>query len=356
MSTTEVRALFEDSIHRILGDQVTPAVLRNAEAGEWQAQLFGVLDQAGFARAMASEEFGGVGASWSDVFPIVFACGRHALPLALPESLAACWMLDNSGMQIPDGTLGIAQASSGTALSRQGGGWRLQGTLSGTPWGRAVDFVLTHVRHDGVDRLVLLNREAAIVIPDQNIAREARDRLEFNNAEVYALVPMPDAFPFDPIQTYGALVRSAQIAGAMDRIVNLCVQYANDRIQFGKPIGKFQAIQQQLAVLAADAASVTTAAEFAFAMAAQGEPAFATACAKIRAGEAAGKAAAIAHAVHGAIGFTYEHTLHYLTRRLWSWRSEFGTHAYWADKLGREVCAAGGAQVWPLITRTQIKD
>ncbi len=345
-----MRALFEDSINRILADQVTPAVLRSAEAGEWQSSLFNVLDEGGFTRAPAPEAFGGVSAPWPDLFPIVFACGRHALPLPLPESLAACWLLDNSGIQIPDGRLTIGQASEDTRLERHGNGWRLHGTLNGVPWGGAVDFVVTSILHDGIQRLVLVERNRTKVRHNQNIAREARDGLEMSDTPVEAVVPIPETITPHPIQTYGALLRAAQIAGVMDRMVELCVQYANDRVQFGKPIGKFQAIQQQLAVLASESASVSTAAEFAFAMATEQQPGFAIACAKARASEAAGRAAAIAHAVHGAIGFTDEHSLHYLTRRLWSWRSEFGTHAHWSEQIGRQVCEQGGAAMWPLIT------
>ena len=350
-----MRELFEDSINRILSDQVTPALLQSAEAGEWQKSLFKLLDEGGFTRASAPEAFGGVGAQWPDLYPIVFASGRHALPLPLPESLAACWLLDNSGIQVPEGSLTMGQASAATRLERRGNDWRLHGTLDAVPWGRAADFIVTSVHHDGVQRLVLIERNRANVHADQNIAREARDRLEMSDIPVEAVVPLPESMVHQPIQAYGALVRSAQIAGAMDRMVELCVQYANDRVQFGKPIGKFQAIQQQLAVLASESASVSTAAEFAFAMAAQEQAGFAIACAKARASEAAGKAAAIAHAVHGAIGFTYEHSLHYLTRRLWSWRSEFGTHAHWSEQLGRQACERGGEALWPFITEHLVR-
>jgi acyl-CoA dehydrogenase len=78
--------------------------------------------------------------------------------------------------------------------------------------------------------------------------------------------------------------------------------------------------------------------------------ALAVAAAKIRAGEAAGKVAEIAHQVHGAIGFTHEHSLHRLTRRLWSWRDEFGTESHWSRELGRAVMAAGVDALWPMIT------
>ena len=156
----------------------------------------------------------------------------------------------------------------------------------------------------------------------------------------------------DLVRGVGALMRAAQMAGAMEAALGLATTYANDRVQFGRPIGKFQAIQQQLALLAEEAAAALVAVESAAISVAEGRQSaeFALAAAKIRAGEAAGTVAEIAHQVHGAIGFTEEHFLHNLTRRLWSWRDEFGDEAYWAGLLGRRIAAAGGAGLWPLIT------
>jgi alkylation response protein AidB-like acyl-CoA dehydrogenase len=143
------------------------------------------------------------------------------------------------------------------------------------------------------------------------------------------------------LQRFGALFRAAQMAGAIEAALALSTRYANDRVQFGRPIAKFQAIQQQLALLAEQAAAASVAVESA---------AIAVAAAKIRAGEAAGKVAEIAHEVQRAIGFTHEHSLHRLTRRLWSWRDEFGTESHWSRELGRVVTAAGADALWPTIT------
>jgi alkylation response protein AidB-like acyl-CoA dehydrogenase len=121
-------------------------------------------------------------------------------------------------------------------------------------------------------------------------------------------------------------------------------------VQFGRAIGKFQAIQQQLALLAEQVAAAGVAASSAVAaVAAGGDLLFAAAVAKSRAGEAAGKATDIAHQVHGAIGFTHEHRLHQLTRRLWSWRDEFGSESRWWIELGRLAASRGGDGLWPLL-------
>ena len=73
---------------------------------------------------------------------------------------------------------------------------------------------------------------------------------------------------------------------------------------------------------------------------------FEIAAAKIRVGEAAGEGAGIAHQVHGAIGFTMEHILQRYSRRVWSWRDEFGSESAWAVRLGEAVAANGGDELW----------
>ncbi|MBV9758703.1 MAG: acyl-CoA dehydrogenase, partial [Alphaproteobacteria bacterium] len=131
--------------------------------------------------------------------------------------------------------------------------------------------------------------------------------------------------------------------------LDYALDYANQRKQFGRPIGKFQAVQHMLAEGAGHYAAAAAAAEMA--AEAFGTPGFdfAVAVAKARAGEAAGKVAEVAHQVHGAMGFTQEHPLHFATRRLWSWRDEFGNEAYWQERIGRLVCARGGDALWPLL-------
>ena len=98
------------------------------------------------------------------------------------------------------------------------------------------------------------------------------------------------------------------------------------------------------------AAPATAAADFGAQGFAEGLRLPAIAVAKSRAGEAAGIGAAIAHQIHGAIGFTYEHSLHFLTRRLWAWRDEYGGEAEWNLLLGRHLAAAGADRLWPELT------
>ena len=147
-----------------------------------------------------------------------------------------------------------------------------------------------------------------------------------------------------------AFARTAQIAGALDAALALSVGYVNERQQFGRPLGKFQAVQQSLASFAGEAAAANCAAVGAAQALNWGDAAFEIAAAKLRANRAVEVGTTVAHQVHGAIGFTREYGLHPLTGRLWQWRSEFGNDAYWSGKLGESVVARGADAFWPDLT------
>ena len=140
------------------------------------------------------------------------------------------------------------------------------------------------------------------------------------------------------------------MAGGLEYLLAQTVRYVSERKQFDRPIASFQAIQHNLALLADHTAAAGIAAMSAFRAADRGDASFEIAAAKVRTGEAAGLGAGIAHQCHGAIGFTYEHSLHFVTRRLWSWRAEFGAESHWAAELGRHVAARGADRLWSDLT------
>ncbi|HEY0986312.1 MAG TPA: acyl-CoA dehydrogenase family protein, partial [Kofleriaceae bacterium] len=161
-------------------------------------------------------------------------------------------------------------------------------------------------------------------------------------------------------QSMGAVVRACQMAGALRAILARSVAYAGERVAFDRPIGKFQAIQHALARRAGEAAiALAASGSAADALASEldggsegGDPDgvfLEVASAKIRVGEAAASGAAIAHQVHGAIGFSTEHALHLFTGRLWAWRDDYGSETAWAVRLGRCVAAAGADALWPMV-------
>jgi acyl-CoA dehydrogenase len=187
-----------------------------------------------------------------------------------------------------------------------------------------------------------------------NLASDGSDAVTFDKVAPVAIKPAPDGFDQTSLMLMGAVARSLQIAGSLESMLDISVRYSNERVAFEKKISKFQAVQHNLARLAGETAAAMTAASSAadtIAHASSFDDAVfleATA-AKIRCAEAAEKGAAIAHQVHGAIGYTLEHILHRYTMRALAWRDDFGHESYWAVELGKRVAARGADELWPLV-------
>jgi len=348
----ELRTILSDVVARLFTDRVTKDLIEAAETGAWPDALWQAVEENGLTWPLVPESTGGAGGTWGDAFVVARAAGRHAVPLPIVETIVASWLLSASGLDVPSGPLTIAPVhrEERLRLTRAGSGWRLDGAAARVPWGRAAGHVVIVTEAEGRAMVGLAARSAARVKTDQNLAREPRDTLAFDTAPVVAAAPAGRGVPVHAVWLYGALVRSAQIAGGLDYLLRQASQYATERRQFGKPIGSFQVIQQNLAVLAGHTAAAGTAAAHAFRAADRGDAAFEIAVAKVRVGEAAGVGASIAHQVHGAIGFTYEHALQFVTRRLWSWRAEFGGEGEWSAELGRSVAERGADALWPHLT------
>ena len=317
--------ILAESAERLFADHVTPELFASVEAGEWPDALWRAVTAAGFERA----EMAAVAAT------VCRVSGRHAAPIPLPETILATSLLEKAGLEVPEGALTIAP----WAVTIDAGG-TLSGTVRHVPWAR-------HAAHMAVlcnnDRLALVETARAQISPGQNLAGEPRDEVCLDGVSA---VQTADGVSPASVREQAALLRAAQIAGALEKILELTVQYASERRQFGRPIAKFQAIQHHLAALAGHTAATCAAVE-----AAAAAPDFLTvASAKAAASEAAGEAAAIAHQVHGAIGFTEEHILHRYTKALWAWREEFGNEAEWNCRLGNHIAALGGGALWPEIS------
>jgi len=313
-----------NTIDRVAEAHCPKSVRESAEAGEWPAALWKELDRVGLVRSALPEEAGGPGLEFADAMVALRRTAYHALPVPLAETMISGRMLVAAGLDVPEGALTV------TADGRR------------VPWGGQC----AHVVVVGDDDVGLIDKPEVTLV-EKNLAGEPRVQLGLSNSKRRKLPGARERLLLE-----GALMRSVQMAGALERVLAYALGYASERVQFGRPIGKFQAVQHLLAVLAGQAAAASAAADAAVEASAGAPDEFAIAVAKARVGEAAGKGAEIAHQVHGAMGFTREHNLHYSTRRLWSWRDEFGHEAHWQMRLGRLVAARGADALWPMLTRT----
>jgi acyl-CoA dehydrogenase len=324
---SDALAIF-DMVERFLSEQFDRESVRSVERGAWPGELWDACEALGLPMLMVAENAGGIGIGWAEAHPLFEALGRHAVALPLGETIVAAALLSEAGIDVPSGPLTFAWQPASTD------GHIL---VSHARWGGNV--VLAQRGQTRLCRAPPNAVEAA-----DSIAREPRDRIALDTLECVA-----EGQGRTDALAAGAFLRSSQIAGALAALRDLSIEYANLRVQFGKPIGKFQAVQQALAQLAGEAAAASVGASMAARALDRGAGLFHIAVAKIRAGEAAGMGATIAHQTHGAIGFTDDHRLHDLTRRLWTWRDDFGGERFWADRLGALALEAG-PDVWAFIT------
>jgi acyl-CoA dehydrogenase len=159
----------------------------------------------------------------------------------------------------------------------------------------------------------------------------------------------------DELRRKSALVRAIQVCAALDRIVALSIEHSSSRIQFGRPLSKFQTVQNLISDIAAEAALARAATEAALSVAVtRGWSApnidVLVAVARSCAGHAASVVVRNAHQVHGAMGTTREHHLHEYTRAALAWRGEFGSVAHWDDVVTDAALRAGAAGLWSLVT------
>lgn len=337
-----------DTLERMLDDHCDASVVNDAEQGLWPHALWDQLESAGLSLTWVPEQYGGAGASLIDGFEVAKVAGRYALPVPLVETLLAGWALSAAGLNVPAGAMSVV------LLQLEGGvAWQVGQTLSGSvyrvPFASRVEHLVV-VTSSGV---ALVGCENVVIDPRVGPSGESYDRVSFDDTPVLAGSAQADLQ--QAVQMMGATLRAQQIAGAMERILSISTQYAGERIAFGRPIAKFQAVQHNLAVLAGEMATAGAAASAAARVLARYGPQdrralLAVASAKVCAGESAGSGAAIAHQVHGAIGYTREYRLQQYTRRLLAWRDDFGSENHWARKLGLHVASQGVDALWPALT------
>ena len=340
-----------EAARRIFADFADPQAVNRDAAGAWKAPLWRALEEAGLTLAWVPEALGGAGASLAEGFEVLAAAGRHALAAPLGETLLAGWCLARGALSCPSGVMSLVPAQPGDSI-----GLDADGTLSGRA--RAVPFA-PEAAHFAVlaqgatgAHIALVEARACKVAARKNLAGDSLGEVFFDGTTVLAHASAKvDA---TELLLMGSTARAVQSAGALETLLELALRYAGERVAFERPIGRFQAVQHNLARLAGEA-SAALAASASAADAIERAERFdegtflEAAAAKIRCAEAAHEGAAIAHQVFGAIGYSQEHILHRFTLRLLAWREDFGNESLWAAELGRRVAERGADELWPLV-------
>ena len=343
--------LLADTALRIFADHGARA---NPEApaldgtGGWSKELWDDLTASGLTRVGIAEIHGGSGGTRRQAAELVRISGYTAAPVPLAETLLIGGpALVAAGLPLPAGPLAVAPEPGELTATRTAGGWTVSGRATRVAWARVAEQVVALASSDDGPVVVVFPAGEAEITPGRNLADEPRDTVTVTGARAAAGEVGADPAAW---RALGAQARSLQIAGALERTLELTVRHARERTQFGRPIARFQAVGQLVTLLGEAVAEARMAAETAVAGPGPGPGDTADkVIAKIIASGAATSGAAHAHQVHGAMGMTREHDLQRFTRRLWSWRDEYGSEAAWAHEFGTRVIR-GEAALWDVIS------
>jgi acyl-CoA dehydrogenase len=330
----ELRQLVEEIGRRSFDERVGHRGLPDA----FDDDLWRILETSGLTR-LTSEQ----GADPVECAVVLGGLARYAAAVPIVETdLLAAWLAGKAGLAVPaDGPLTVAIAD---VESRDG---RIIGTAVGVPWPDVGPVVLAARANDATFVAVLDPGPAA---PAHNLAGEPRGEVAFDlPLGDVARLPRSDG---EELVRRGAWARCVQMVGTFDTAMHLTAAHTRERVQFGRSLDKFQAVQHSLATLIGEVERSRAAT--ALAIAAAGDHGFdspqtdyAVTVAKVAVGRAVGPVTTIAHQLHGAIGVTLEHQLWLATMRARSWADEFGTTGQHATRLGRMALTADDP--WSLV-------
>lgn len=352
---SDIRSMLVETVAKIFKDYCTNELLAQAEKEKGAGRLWSILEDSGITLVGIDEEYGGSGGDLGDVMEVMKLIGRFAVPIPLAESIIGNRALTTSGLTLIEGPCSIAPVLKKEQVDfiETTNGWVLEGHVSSIPWARNVNKIIVFGKtKDNIELVTYVSPQDCIIKYGENLAGEPRDEIIFNKVLIRKehVARLHQNLSFEQVWQLCCLSRIIQISGALEKTLTLSVKYTQERYQFGKEIGKFQAIQQQLAMLAGEVAAIGILSDFIITNIDRRLLLVEIAIAKIQSSEASGSVSKIAHQVHGAMGFTDEYPLHYFTRRLWSWRDEYEKETYWASVLADYVFEKQDAQLWELIT------
>ena len=308
---------------------------------EWDPRLWKQLSELGLVRLTGREDSGGSGAGWHEAAALIHAAVHHGVRIPVAEhDLLAGWLLETAGLPVGDARRTVCVLDD-------------RGVASRVPWASQADRIAVVWRETDTYRLADVEVSELSITGGSNIAHEPRDTVTFDTAG-QAGTPLSPAI-VDRLVLRGALIRALQVCAALDRILEMSIAHTCERVQFGRSLAKFQAVQILVADIAAETSLARAAVEAALGEAVRSDwtatnLGFLVAVARSCAGHAASVVVRNAHQVHGAIGTTREHRLHEFTQSALAWRSEYGSVNHWDNEVAVAAAAAGRDNLWALLT------
>jgi alkylation response protein AidB-like acyl-CoA dehydrogenase len=363
------------SVRRFLADKSPESEVRRlmeTDAGYDPAVWTQMAEQLGLQGLAIPEEYGGSGFSFVELVVVLEEMGRallcapffssvvlaagvvlasgdepvkkEVLPgIASGEVRATLALTEDSGRWDEDGVTTRAWDSDSDSGSGSGGGWVLDGHKTFVLDGHTADVVLVVARTDAGVSLFLVDGDAPglgrSAMPTMDQTRK-QARLVFSSVPARLVGTEGAGWPaVSRVLDLAAVALAAEQVGGAQRVLEMSVEYAKVRVQFGRPIGSFQAVKHKCADMLLAVESAKSAAYYAAWTAADDNeelPVMAS-LAKAFCSEAYFKAAADNIQIHGGIGFTWDHPAHLYFKRAKSSELILGDPAYHRELLAQRI-------------------
>ncbi|MFF5258284.1 acyl-CoA dehydrogenase family protein [Actinomadura viridis] len=348
LTLTEDQELIVSTARELLAARAGTAGARAMEddpAG-YSAGLWKEMVELGWTGLALPEEHGGVGGDFLEVCLLFEQLGYALVPSPLLPTVACCALpIARYGTPAQQaewlGSIARGRVMSHTpvpwdrppgegpwATATGTGDVEIDGTALFVPYAHAAESLLVVADLEEEPRAFLVDADAPGVTPEPvaGVGLDRPHRVEFAGVRVPGdRLLGADRAAVDAISLYGAAATCAEMVGAAQRVLDMTVEYATGREQFGRPIGSFQAVQHHCADMAIDVlGSRFLAFEAIWRLAAERDAAEEVSMAKAWVSEAYERVCALGHQVHGAIGFTQEHDLHLFSRHAMASALAFG--------------------------------
>ncbi|WP_339175696.1 acyl-CoA dehydrogenase family protein [Solibacillus sp. FSL R5-0691] len=340
---SEIKEMVVEVVEKIFKDKVEKETVDLLEENKWAEDVWKLLLENELHHVAVSEEDGGAGGDVEDLFALYFLIGKYAAPVPFIEHTLANFILQQVDLK------GNGQLTTYSIINPlQLNGDTLTGTLKHVGWAQYAEKIVTVAREDSQHFIVVADLKDAALKNSTNLAAEPRSEVVFENMKALNKMPITEK-QYDAFKKLVTAASVSKMSGALTTAFQLSVQFSKEREQFGRPIHRFQLVQQHLANMAGEQTLMTVAVNNILTLLADGREENEVAYARIRMDDASRAVATSAHQVHAAIGVTHEHRLHQYTRRLWAWRDEELTARYWKKQLAQQLLETN-LDLWESIT------
>lgn len=329
-----------------------------ADVPSFDSELWDVLEETGLSRLTFSTEQDGGEGSLTQLLAVLRLAGKYSVAVPFAESaLLAGWLLGRVGMDIPAGAMTCGRNAS-LSCEPVTEGWSVKGSANRVAWGSSSAFVVAVTSHGENSRAVVLPSRDCEWTTTRNMAGEPRQDFTVDRIVPGSNVAAVDENTARELRLRASLGTAVMMVGAGERAFDLTLEHVKNRTQFGRPIGHFQSVQNDIARMASYVRAASVAAQCAtdaceeLGFLAQ-ESRVAVLASKAEANRSGTLIARLSHQLLGAIGFTNEHELRLSTTRLWSWCQQDGTSAQLYDQLGEEVVR--GSSAWHFISPSVLR-